>query len=128
MGVYKMSEEKIRRRTIRLSPFVDEELNAIAKKNKMSVNKLIGELVVYHINELDKINNVSNVAVILNNLDNLQKEVVDLQKKCNWLNILVRQIFVNSGFARNQNFKEDEVYQNFVRNYYNERYEKKFDS
>ena len=123
-----MSEEKIRRRTIRLSPFVDEELNAIAKKNKMSVNKLIGELVVYHINELDKINNVSNVAVILNNLDNLQKEVVDLQKKCNWLNILVRQIFVNSGFARNQNFKEDEVYQNFVRNYYNERYEKKFDS
>ncbi len=123
-----MNEEKIRRRTIRLSPFVDEELNEIAKKNKMSVNKLIGELVVYHINELDKINNVSNVAVILNNLDNLQKEVVDLQKKCNWLNILVRQIFVNSGFARNQNFKEDEVYQNFVRNYYNERYEKKFDS
>lgn len=128
MRVYKMNEEKIRRRTIRLSPFVDEELNEIAKKNKMSVNKLIGELVVYHINELDKINNVSNVAVILNNLDNLQKEVVDLQKKCNWLNILVRQIFVNSGFARNQNFKEDEVYQNFVRNYYNERYEKKFDS
>ena len=123
-----MNEEKIWRRTIRLSPFVDEELNEIAKKNKMSVNKLIGELVVYHINELDKINNVSNVAVILNNLDNLQKEVVDLQKKCNWLNILVRQIFVNSGFARNQNFKEDEVYQNFVRNYYNERYEKKFDS
>ena len=123
-----MNEEKIRRRTIRLSPFVDEELNEIAKKNKMSVNKLIGELVVYHINELDKINNVSNVVVILNNLDNLQKEVVDLQKKCNWLNILVRQIFVNSGFARNQNFKEDEVYQNFVRNYYNERYEKKFDS
>ncbi len=123
-----MNEEKIRRRTIRLSPFVDEELNEIAKKNKMSVNKLIGELIVYHINELDKINNVSNVAVILNNLDNLQKEVVDLQKKCNWLNILVRQIFVNSGFARNQNFKEDEVYQNFVRNYYNERYEKKFDS
>ena len=69
-----MNEEKIRRRTIRLSPFVDEELNEIAKKNKMSVNKLIGELVVYHINELDKINNVSNVAVILNNLDNLQKE------------------------------------------------------
>lgn len=128
MRVYKMNEEKIRRRTIRLSPFVDEELNEIAKKNKMSVNKLIGELIVYHINELDKINNVSNVAVILNNLDNLQKEVVDLQKKCNWLNILVRQIFVNSGFARNQNFKEDEVYQNFVRNYYNERYEKKFDS
>ena len=123
-----MNEEKIRRRTIRLSPFVDEELNEIAKKNKMSVNKLVGELVVYHINEIDKINNVSNVAVILNNLDNLQKEVVDLQKKCNWLNILVRQIFVNSGFARNQNFKEDEVYQNFVRNYYNERYEKKFDS
>ena len=123
-----MNEEKIRRRTIRLSPFVDEEINEIAKKNKMSVNKLIGELIVYHINELDKINNVSNVAVILNNLDNLQKEVVDLQKKCNWLNILVRQIFVNSGFARNQNFKEDEVYQNFVRNYYNERYEKKFDS
>ena len=103
-------------------------INEIAKKNKMSVNKLIGELGVYHINELDKINNVSNVAVILNNLDNLQKEVVDLQKKCNWLNTLVRHIFVNSGFARNQNFKEDEVYQNFVRNYYNERYEKKFDS
>ena len=123
-----MNEEKIRRRTIRLSPLVDEKLNEIDKKNKMSLNKLIGELVVYHINELDKINNVSNVAVILNNLDNLQKEVVDLQKKCNWLNILVRQIFVNSGFARNQNFKEDEVYQNFVRNYYNERYEKKFDS
>ena len=123
-----MNEERIRRRRIRLSLFVDEELNEIAKKNKMSVNKLIGELIVYHINELDKINNVSNVAVILNNLDNLQKEVVDLQKKCNWLNILVRQIFVNSGFARNQNFKEDEVYQNFVRNYYNERYEKKFDS
>ena len=76
-----MNEEKIRRRTIRLSPFVDEELNEIAKKNKMSVNKLIGELVVYHINELDKINNVSNVAVILNNLDNLQKEVVDKKKK-----------------------------------------------
>ena len=40
-----MNEEKIRRRTIRLSPFVDEELNEIAKKILYIENKGIKEYI-----------------------------------------------------------------------------------
>ena len=70
-----MENEFCKRRTIRLTPIIDNELIRIASKNKMSVNKLIAEIILYHISELDKVNNVNNVATILNDLDFLKKEV-----------------------------------------------------
>lgn len=123
-----MIDERYRRRTIRLSPFVDEELIAIANKNNMSVNKLVSEIIIYHINELDKVNNVSNVATILNNLEVIQNNINDLQKKYNWLNALTKQIFINSGFARNREAKDDTTFNDFVNNRYKNKYETKFNS
>ena len=70
-----MIDEKYKRRTIRLSPFVDKELLAVANKNNISANKLVSEIIMYYINELDRVNNVSNVATILNSLENLQNNV-----------------------------------------------------
>jgi len=123
-----MIDERYRRRTIRLSPFVDEELIAIANKNNISVNKLVSEIIIYHINELDKVNNVSNVATILNNLEVIQNNINDLQKKYNWLNALTKQIFINSGFARNREAKDDTTFNDFVSNRYKNKYETKFNS
>ena len=123
-----MIDERYRRRTIRLSPFVDEELIAIANKNNISVNKLVSEIIIYHINELDKVNNVSNVATILNNLEVIQNNINDLQKKYNWLNALTKQIFINSGFARNRDAKDDTTFNDFVNNRYKNKYETKFNS
>lgn len=123
-----MIDERYRRRTIRLSPFVDEELIAIANKNNISVNKLVSEIIIYHINELDKVNNVSNVATILNNLEVIQSNINDLQKKYNWLNALTKQIFINSGFARNREAKDDTTFNDFVNNRYKNKYETKFNS
>lgn len=123
-----MIDERYRRRTIRLSPFVDEELIAIANKNNISVNKLVSEIIIYHINELDKVNNVSNVATILNNLEVIQNNINDLQKKYNWLNALTKQIFINSGFARNREAKDDTTFNDFVNNRYKNKYETKFNS
>lgn len=123
-----MIDERYKRRTIRLSPFVDEELLAIANKNNISVNKLVSEIIMYHINELDRINNVSNVATILNSLENLQNNINDLQKKCNWLNTLTKQIFINSGFARNRDEREDSTFQDFVDKKYKNKYEKNYNA
>ncbi len=124
----KMIDERFKRRTIRLSPFVDDELLAIANKNNISVNKLVSEIIMYHINELDRVNNVSNVATILNSLENLQSNINDLQKKCNWLNTLTKQIFINSGFARNRDEREDSTFQDFVDKKYKNKYEKNYNA
>lgn len=123
-----MIDERFKRRTIRLSPFVDDELLAIANKNNISVNKLVSEIIMYHINELDRVNNVSNVATILNSLENLQSNINDLQKKCNWLNTLTKQIFINSGFARNRDEREDSTFQDFVDKKYKNKYEKNYNA
>lgn len=123
-----MIDERFKRRTIRLSPFVDNELLAIANKNNISVNKLVSEIIMYHINELDRVNNVSNVSTILNSLENLQKNLNDLQKKCNWLNTLTKQIFINSGFARNRDEREDSIFQDFVDKKYRNKYEKNYNA
>lgn len=117
-------DERYKRRTIRLSPFVDNELIAIAKKNNITVNKLVSEIIMYHINELDKINNVSNVSVILNNLDNIQNDINELNKRYNWLNSLTKQIFINSGFAKNREASEDFAYNEFVNKRSKDKYEK----
>ena len=124
----KMIDERFKRRTIRLSPFVDDELLAIANKNNISVNKLVSEIIMYHINELDRVNNVSNVATILNSLENLQSNINDLQKKCNWLNTLTKQIFINSGFARNRDERVDSTFQDFVDKKYKNKYEKNYNA
>ena len=73
--------EKLKRRTIRLSPLLDSELNIIAKKNKVTVNKLISELIKYHINELDSVDETNNISLILKKVEILQKDINDLQKK-----------------------------------------------
>ena len=111
-----MENEFCKRRTI------------IASKNKMSVNKLIAEIILYHISELDKVNNVNNVATILNDLDFLKKEVESLQKKSNWSNAIIKQIFINSGFAKNRNEKEDSVFNEFIKSKYKEKYMTDYDS
>ena len=123
-----MSNERLKRRTIRLSPFVDNELNEIAKKNNITVNKLVSELIKYHIEELDKVNNISNVATILNSLENMNKQINEIQKKCNWLDTLTKQIFLNSGFARNRNTSDDPIYNEFVNKYYKGKYDKDFNA
>ena len=123
-----MIDEKYKRRTIRLSPFVDKELLAVANKNNISANKLVSEIIMYYINELDRLNNVSNVATILNSLENLQNNVNDLQKKYNWLNTLTKQIFINSGFARNRDEKEDAAFQDFLDKKYKNKYEKNYNA
>lgn len=118
-----MSDERLKRRTIRLSPFVDNELNEIAKKNNITVNKLVSELIKYHIEELDKVNNINNVATILNSLENIDKRINEIQKRCNWLDTLTKQIFLNSGFARNRNTSDDPIYNEFVNKYYKGKYD-----
>lgn len=123
-----MTNERLKRRTIRLSPFVDSELVAIAEKNNITVNKLVSELIMYHINELDKVNNISNVATILEKLETLQNDMEDFKKKYHWLNALVKQIFVNSGFRLNRNLKDDQVFNEFVNSRYKEKYETKYNS
>lgn len=123
-----MTDERYKRRTIRLSPFVDSELVAIAKKNNITVNKLVSELIAYHINELDKVNNIGNVATILNKLESLQNDMDDFKKKYHWMNALIKQIFVNSGFRLNRNLKDDPIFNEFVNTRYKEKYETKYNS
>lgn len=123
-----MSETTYRRRTIRLSPFIDEELKIIAHKNNMTVNSLVAEIIKYHINDLDKINNINNVSTIINNLDNIDKKIEDLQKKYNWLNSLTKQIFVNSGFAKNRKLNDDTAFQDFLNKWERKNYDKDFNS
>ncbi len=123
-----MTDERFKRRTIRLSPFVDSELVAIAEKNNITVNKLVSELIAYHINELDKVNNVGNVATILNKLESLQNDMDDFKKKYHWLNALTKQIFVNSGFRLNRDLKDDPIFNEFVNTRYKEKYETKYNS
>lgn len=119
-----MKSEKYKRRTIRLTPFVDNELSIIANKNKVTVNKLVADIIMVHIAELDKISNENNVATILKNLENIDNNINDLQKKYNWLNSLTKQIFINSGFAKNRDADEDSTYKEFV----NERYKNKYET
>ena len=123
-----MQSEKLKRRTIRLSPILDNELNMIAEKNKVTVNKLIADLIKYYINDLDKTDSANNILLILKNLENLQNDVNDLQKKYAWLNSLTKQIFVNSGFVRNRDIDTDQVYNDFVKNRYKNKYETKFNA
>lgn len=123
-----MISEKYKRRTIRLEPFVDNELGIIADKNAITVNKLVSNIILEHITELDKINNVNNVETILKKLEDLESNINDLQKKCNWLNILTKQIFINSGFAKNRKEEEDNIYKEFVNKRYDDKYEKKYNS
>lgn len=123
-----MTDERYKRRTIRLSPFVDSELVAIAEKNNITVNKLVSELIAYHINELDKVNNVGNVTTILNKLESLQNDMDDFKKKYHWMNALIKQIFVNSGFRLNRNLKDDPIFNEFVNTRYKEKYETKYNS
>ena len=60
-----MTIEKFKRRTIRLSPIIDKELEIIAKKNHITVNKLVSELITYNINDLDKVYNTITISNIL---------------------------------------------------------------
>ena len=87
-----MTSEKFKRRTIRLEPFVDNELGIIANKNAITINKLVSNIILEHITELDKINNVSNIETILKKLEDLESNINNLQKKCNWLNLIINQI------------------------------------
>ena len=93
----------------------------------ITVNKLVAELIMYHINELDKVNNVSNVSTILNKLELLQNDMDDFKKKYHWLNALTKQIFVNNGFRMNRDLS-DPIYQEFVNKRYKDKYETKYNS
>ena len=123
-----MTNNNYKKRTIRLSPIIDSELSIIAEKNNISVNKLITELIMYHINELDKVNNKSDLSMLLEKLEKLQSDMEDFKKKYHWLNALVKQIFVNSGFRLNRNLKDDQVFNEFVNSRYKEKYETKYNS
>lgn len=123
-----MTSEKFKRRTIRLEPFVDNELGIIANKNAITINKLVSNIILEHITELDKINNVSNIETILKKLEDLESNINNLQKKCNWLNLIIKQIFINSGFAKNRKEEEDNIYKEFVNKRYDDKYDKKYNS
>ena len=122
-----MSEKNTKRRTIRLSNFVDNELVAIAEKNNVNVNKLISEIILYHIDELGKVNNVANVSTILNKLDLLEKDMEFFKQKYYWINALLKQMFVNEGYRKN-NDSSDPMYQEFVNKIFKNRYGSKDDS
>lgn len=123
-----MTNEKLKRRTIRLPHFVDNELLVVAEKNNITVNKLVADIISYHINELDRIDNVNNVSAILDKLETIQNDMEDFKKKYHWLNALVKQIFVNSGFRMNRNLKEDPVFNEFVNSNHKEKYETKYNA
>ena len=121
-------KDKVKRRTIRLSPMIDNELEILAKKNHTSVNQLVVELIKYNINQVDKVDETINLSKIIELLELTNKNIEDLQRKCNWLNDLTKQIFVNSGFVKNGNAKNDQVYIDFVNNWYKNKYEEKYNS
>lgn len=122
-----MSEKNTKRRTIRLSTFVDNELVAIAEKNKINVNKLISEIILYHIDELGKVNNVANVSTILNKLETLENDMEYFKQKYHWINALLKQIFVNEGYRKNNDLS-DPIYQEFVNKKFKNKYGSKDDS
>lgn len=123
-----MTSEKFKRRTIRLSPIIDKELEIIAKKNHITVNKLVSELITYNINDLDKVDNTITISNILELLQTINNNIKDLQKNSYWLSELSKQIFVNSGFVKNLDIKNDKAFNDFISNRYKEKYEEKFNS
>ena len=115
-----MSENLYFRKNVRLPHYIGNELEIISKKNKISVNKLIQDILINYLAEYNGIENKIDFKELLLKIDKIENQLVSLQKNYSWLNSLTKQIFVNSGFARNRNLKEDLVYQEFV----NSRYEK----
>ena len=122
------TNEITKRRTIRLSSILDNELNAIAKKNKISVNKLIADFIKYNINNIEKANAENDLYSINENIKIIKKEIEDLQKKYYWLNALTKQIFANSGFVRNRDINSDPTFNDFVNNRFKEKYDTKFNA
>ena len=113
-----MTSEKFKRRTIRLSPIIDKELEIIAKKTHITVNKLVSELINYNINDLDRVDNTITISYILELLQTINNNINDLQKKSYWLSELSKQMFVNSGFVKNLDIKNDKVFNDFINNRY----------
>lgn len=115
-----MKENLYYRKNVRLPYLVSQELENIAKKNKISVNKLIKDILVSHIAEYSNIEERINMKSLEDKLNSMEKQLIELNKNYGWLNRLTKQIFVNSGFAKNRKSKDDFVFQEFVNSKYEE--------
>lgn len=104
--------------TFRLSETNSNALKYTAKKNHITVNKLVNEIISYHMSDLEKINNKDNINQIMNKLEQLEKSLIDLQKNNIFQKELLKQLFINSGFPKNRDSKEDKVYQEFIKQKY----------
>ncbi len=112
-----MKENQIKT-TFRLSETNSNALKYTAKKNHITVNKLMNEIISYQMKDLEKINNKDNINQIMNKLEQLEKSLIDLQKSNIFQKELLKQLFINSGFPKNRNSKEDPVYQEFIKQKY----------
>lgn len=106
------------RKNVRLPNYIGSELEIISNQNKISVNKLIQDIIINYLKDYKDIENKIDLKELSSRIEKIENQLTSLQKNYSWLNSLTKQIFVNSGFAKNRNIKEDLVYQEFVNNRY----------
>lgn len=108
------------RKTIRIPKMFNEELTLIAKEKGITFNALIENILYCYINNISELNNSGQ---ILKKLDEIQNDIDNQNRKQNWTNLIVKQIFLNSGFPRNRTLQEDKVFNEFIKEHYKQKHE-----
>ena len=109
-----MNDKKVKI-TVRITKLNSEALKIIAKEKNSTVTNMVNESIAYYINNLKDTNDYEVKKDIIYKLENIENGLVDLKKKNIWLTNLVKQIFVNSGFPKNRNVKDDLVFQEYIK-------------
>lgn len=99
------------RKTLRIPKVFDEELTRIAKENKITFNALIVNILYGYMNNF---NHLNESAMILKKLNEIHNDIDKNAKKNNWTNLIVKQIFLNSGFPRNRKVSDDKTFMEFA--------------
>jgi len=99
------------RKTIRIPSMFNEELTRIAKEKKLTFNGLIINILYHYMN---KVGELSDSGAILKKLNDIHNDIDKQTKKNSWTNLIVKQIFLNSGFPRNRKISEDKTFNDFV--------------
>lgn len=108
------------RKTIRIPKMFNEELTIIAKEKGITFNALIENILYCYINNISELNNSGQ---ILKKMDSIQNDIDNLSRKNNWVSLMVKQMFLNSGFPRNRTVSEDKAFNDFVEQHYKKKYE-----
>ena len=103
------------RKTIRIPKMFNDFLTEVAKEKGTTFNKLIENILYCYINNINELNSSGE---ILKKVSELQDIANDNKKKIKWQTILIRQMFLNSGFPRHRTVKEDKAYNEFMKEYY----------